>query len=117
MQVGVLSVAPAADEKSYRKAVDNVYEKLSTSPFGIQTSKKLEGINRYGHPYHFFALVDRRDGGRLVFVANAICWREKAGQVVHVFFAGTSTSFSHIGQAAELQLFERSAEAICLSVE
>jgi hypothetical protein len=75
-----------------------------------------EGVNDAGNPYHFAAWPGTSPNGAY-YAAISLTWSKAQQVVVVLVFEGQYRMQSETGIATERQAFEKSARAICLSVE
>jgi hypothetical protein len=98
-------------------APDRFQDKWVTHPQLRGQAKFREGINAANNSYRYCTAMDSSPDGKPVFVAHVFVWCPAKQLVIEVIVEGLPSMLSKTGQAAEMAIFEKSAETICLSVE
>jgi hypothetical protein len=74
-----------------------------------------EGRSDNGHPYAYWTMLAKAEGGGEVYLARSIVWCKNELLIIAVRLEGRLTMMSKKGSKAELDFFERAAKVICLS--
>jgi hypothetical protein len=117
MQCSVLAVHRQRTESQFLQAAEMSRAQLERTAGQHGQIKVHEETNAAGNRVSYFTGMDSTPDGKPVFVAYSITWSPTKQTVIEVLFEGLPRMLSNTGRATEMNLFEWSAEKICLSVE
>jgi hypothetical protein len=117
MLASVVSVQRDQTEADLDRTAEAFRARIEADPKARGQVQFRSGMNGAGNPYRYCTAIDSGPDGKPVFVAYSVTWCPSKWIIVEVFFEGQPAMRSRTGQAAETDLFEKSAETICLSVE
>jgi len=117
MQASVMLVKHQQSADDLAKAAERARTLLEGSPQRRATAKIRNGTNAAGNRYYYFTALDPGAAGEQVFIGNSFTWNPRTHVLVAVLFEGLQKAQSEADRAAELAMFEKASDAICLSVE
>lgn len=119
--VPMLAAVTSAKKQSndeYRESVKWFQKNLDNTPDLVVAPVHQEGTTREGNPFAFSTACERGAGGaQYLFVASSYTWLKDKSLTVVMVFEGQGKMRSHLLKSVEYSEFEKTAKAVCLSVE